>query len=47
MVNTDAYLLLGITVVLTILGGYSLSLWLRFRQTNHMIQTLETLKEEQ
>jgi hypothetical protein len=46
VVNTDAYLLLGITVVVTILGSYSLSLWLRFRQTDQMIQTLETLKEE-
>jgi hypothetical protein len=47
VVNTDAYLLLGVTITLTILGAYSLSLWLRFRQTGRMVQTLETLKEEQ
>lgn len=46
MPNTDAYLALGIAVTLTILSGLVGSLWLRFRQTNKLIQTLEALKDE-
>jgi hypothetical protein len=47
MVNTDAYLLLGVTMVMTVLSVYALGLWLRFRQTARMIQTMEALKEDQ
>ncbi len=46
MVNTDAYLALGVAVVALIMGGYSLSVLLRFRQAGKLIQTLETLKNE-
>ncbi len=46
MVNTDAYLLLGVAAVLAVLSLYSAALWLRFRQAARMIQTLETLKQE-
>ncbi|GEM_PF-4695468 len=46
MVNTDLYLALGLGVVLFILGGYGLSLVLRFRQMLKTISTLETLKDE-
>jgi hypothetical protein len=47
MVNTDAYLLLGVGAVLAVLSLYGVALWLRFRQAARMIRTLETLKEEQ
>lgn len=46
MVNTDAYLALGVTIVLMIVGGYTLSLGLRFRQAGKLIDTLRALKDE-
>ena len=47
MINTDAYLALGLVVVGTIMGGYIGLLALRFRQAVKLIETLVTLKEEQ
>ena len=44
--NTDAYLLLGMVVVLTIVTSYTVSLVLRFRQTTRLIATLETIQDE-
>ncbi|MBK8031033.1 MAG: hypothetical protein J0M07_05565 [Anaerolineae bacterium] len=46
MINTDAYLALGLVVVATILGGYIGVLALRFRQAGKLIDTLVTLKED-
>lgn len=47
MINTDAYLALGLVVVGVILFGYIGLLALRFRQAGRLIDTLVSLKEEQ
>lgn len=46
MVNTDMYLMLGLTVVFGVALLYTGSLVLRFRQAHKMIETLETLQEQ-
>ncbi|NWF68145.1 MAG: hypothetical protein HXY40_03585 [Chloroflexi bacterium] len=46
MINTDAYLLLGLTVVALILGGYVAALLARFANAHKTISVLEQLKNE-
>jgi hypothetical protein len=46
MINTDAYLLLGLGVAFTVMGLLLSSLVLRFRQTHSMIETLKTLSDK-
>lgn len=45
MPDTSAYLNLGLIVVLIMSGFYTLSLWLRLRNTDHDMQMLDQLEE--
>ncbi|MFN8530533.1 MAG: hypothetical protein U0670_18165 [Anaerolineae bacterium] len=46
MPNTDAYLAMGLVIVIGILTSYSVSLLVRFNQTHQTIRALESLKDE-
>lgn len=46
MPNTDAYLALGLVIVVGVLASYSVSLLVRFNQTRQTIRALESLKDE-
>jgi hypothetical protein len=46
MPDTASYLYLGLAVVVVIMGGYSLSLFLRFRGVEQDLQVIDQLKDE-
>lgn len=46
MPDTNAYLLLGLAVVIVIVGGYIGTLLMRFRTAKRDITTLISLREE-
>lgn len=46
MINTDAYLALGLAVISVILGGYVFSLYVRLSNVRQQIAVIEQLKGE-
>lgn len=44
--DTFQFMLAGLAVVVFVVGGYALSLWLRFRTLNRRLHMLETAREK-